>query len=79
MFQLSYPGGPLQGHIRLTSSKSIANRALIIQALTSEEVQIDRLATADDTVRMQRLLQSEEAVLDVGPAGTTYPAGTGRY
>lgn len=72
MFQLSYPGGPLAGRIPLTSSKSIANRALILQALSPTAIHIDRLATADDTVRMQNLLASEETVLDVGPAGTTF-------
>ncbi|MEL6357665.1 MAG: 3-phosphoshikimate 1-carboxyvinyltransferase, partial [Bacteroidota bacterium] len=72
MFQLHYPGGPLTGHITLTSSKSIANRALIIQALTPGGFPIQRLATADDTVRLQRLLASNDNILDAGPAGTTF-------
>jgi 3-phosphoshikimate 1-carboxyvinyltransferase len=72
MYELSYAGGPLKGHIELTSSKSLANRALIIQALTPGGFTINRLATADDTVRLQHLLGSEEEVLDAGPAGTTF-------
>lgn len=72
MYELSYAGGPLQGHIQLTSSKSLANRALIIQALTPGGFTINRLATADDTVRLQRLLASNDEVLDAGPAGTTF-------
>ena len=74
---LSYPGGPLQGRIRLTGSKSIANRALLIRALTPGGFPIHRLAAADDTVRMERLLASDDAVLDCGPAGTTYRFLTG--
>ena len=74
---LSYPGGPLTGHLTLTGSKSIANRALLIRALTPGGFTIKRLAAADDTVRLQRLLESEEEVLDCGPAGTTYRFLTG--
>jgi 3-phosphoshikimate 1-carboxyvinyltransferase len=69
---LSYSGGPLTGRIRLTGSKSIANRALLIRALTPGGFDIEGLAAADDTVRMERLLASNEDTLDCGPAGTTY-------
>ncbi len=74
---LSYPGGPLEGHLRLTGSKSIANRALLIRALTPGGFTIHGLAAADDTVRLQRLIESNEEVLDCGPAGTTYRFLTG--
>lgn len=70
--EITYPGGPLTGHLTLTGSKSIANRALLIQALTPGGFRIHGLAAADDTVRMQRLLESEDDILDCGPAGTTY-------
>lgn len=72
MYSLHYSGGPIKGHIQLTSSKSIANRALIIQALSQERFPIHRLATADDTQRLQHLLASEDELLDAGPAGTTF-------
>jgi 3-phosphoshikimate 1-carboxyvinyltransferase len=75
--KISYPGGPLRGHITLTGSKSIANRALLIQALTPGGFEIDGLAAADDTVRLQHLLESDEDTLDCGPAGTTYRFLTG--
>lgn len=77
MIELSHPGGPLSGRIALTGSKSIANRALIIRALTPDGFPIHRLAEADDTVRLERLLDTEEEVLDCGPAGTTYRFLTG--
>ncbi|OAV43195.1 3-phosphoshikimate 1-carboxyvinyltransferase [Lewinella sp. 4G2] len=77
MLTLSYPGGPLKGQIQLTGSKSIANRALIIRALTEEHFPIHRLAAADDTVRLERLLASTDKVLDAGPAGTTFRFLTG--
>jgi 3-phosphoshikimate 1-carboxyvinyltransferase len=76
-YQLSHPGGPLRGRIALTGSKSIANRALIIRALTDGDFPIHRLAAADDTVRLERLLASKEDKLDAGPAGTTFRFLTG--
>lgn len=75
--EISYAGGPLRGHLRLTGSKSIANRALLIRALTPGGFEIKRLAAADDTVRMQKLLDSDDETLDCGPAGTTYRFLTG--
>lgn len=77
MYQLSHPNPNLSGSIVLTGSKSIANRALIIRALTPGGFPIRRLAAADDTVRLERLLASEEEVLDAGPAGTTFRFLTG--
>ena len=60
------------GRIDLAGSKSISNRALIIQALTKEPFQIERLANANDTELLERLLHSGEEVRDTGPAGTTF-------
>jgi len=77
MYELSHPNTPLNGRIELTGSKSIANRALIIRALTPGGFPIHRLAAADDTVRLERLLASKEEVLDAGPAGTTFRFLTG--
>ena len=77
MYELRYNGGPLTGHVELTGSKSIANRALIIRALTEGDFPIHRLAAADDTVRLENLLNSSEEVLDAGPAGTTFRFLTG--
>ncbi|MEM7572831.1 MAG: 3-phosphoshikimate 1-carboxyvinyltransferase [Bacteroidota bacterium] len=71
-YLLQGPEGLLSGRIQLTGSKSIANRALIIQALSPQSFPIERLAAADDTQRLQAILQSDDTILDVGPAGTTY-------
>ena len=61
----------LRGVIDLESSKSLSNRALIIRALCPESFEIKRLSEAKDTVTLRQLLESDEDVLDVGPAGTT--------
>lgn len=69
---LSRPPGPLRGAIALSGSKSISNRVLIIRALCPQSFPVKGLADAKDTRLMQGLLDSGEAVLDAGAAGTTF-------
>ncbi|MEM6843565.1 MAG: 3-phosphoshikimate 1-carboxyvinyltransferase [Bacteroidota bacterium] len=61
----------VQATVQLPASKSESNRALIIQALTSEKITLHNLSEARDTQTMQRLLRSNEPELDVLDAGTT--------
>lgn len=63
--------GIFQEKIRLASSKSESNRALIINALSGFGGELQNLSTARDTQTMIRLLKSEDAVADVLDAGTT--------
>ena len=63
--------GGIQEKIRLASSKSESNRALIINALSGFGGELKNLSTARDTQTMIRLLKSEDAVADVLDAGTT--------
>ncbi len=62
------------GTVELPASKSLANRALIIQALGKDELTIENLSEAKDTSTLARLLGEIEdgATLDCGPAGTTF-------
>lgn len=71
-YQLHKPDRKIKGQLRLTGSKSISNRALIIRALSGENFSIDHLAKANDTDLMMELLASTETVRDAGPAGTTF-------
>lgn len=64
--------GVVQGNVTLNGSKSIANRALIIRALTEGGFPIENLSNADDTRILDQLLQSDEDLLDAGAGGTTY-------
>ncbi|HNP20325.1 MAG TPA: 3-phosphoshikimate 1-carboxyvinyltransferase [Fulvivirga sp.] len=57
--------------ISLPASKSISNRALIIEALSKGDSELFNLSSARDTQTMLRLLKSTEQVLDVLDAGTT--------
>ena len=70
--QISKNDRQINGEITLDGSKSISNRALIIQALCNENFEITHLSTSKDTQTLQKLLSSEEKVLDAGAAGTTF-------
>ncbi len=61
--------------VPLPASKSLANRALVIQALApARSVTLHNVSTAQDTQTMVDLLTqvADGATLDVGPAGTTF-------
>jgi len=62
----STPAGKVTG---LPSSKSISNRALVLQALGGGE--LENISTARDTRLMQALIRSSEPVINVMDAGTT--------
>ena len=69
--------GPVQvhsGEFVLPRSKSLANRALIIQALAPDAVRLSQVGDAEDVTTMRRLLAQvrDGATLDCGPAGTTF-------
>lgn len=71
--RLHFPHPVITGTIHLDGSKSISNRALIMQALAGiSNPLLDHLSTSVDTRLMQQLLMSTEKVLDAGAAGTTF-------
>jgi 3-phosphoshikimate 1-carboxyvinyltransferase len=56
---------------KLSSSKSISNRALILKALSGNQSTVSNLSDARDTVLMNKLVSSADPVIDVMDAGTT--------
>ncbi len=56
---------------RLSSSKSISNRALILKALSGNRSTVSNLSDARDTILMTQLITSPNSVIDVMDAGTT--------
>ncbi len=72
MYALRFLKDDLKGKISLAGSKSISNRVLIIQALCKDHFDIHKLANANDTELLGKLLAADEAVRDAGPAGTTF-------
>jgi 3-phosphoshikimate 1-carboxyvinyltransferase len=55
----------------LPSSKSLSNRALIIEALAGNQSVVSNLSSARDTVLMKKLVRSEDHEINVMDAGTT--------
>ncbi|WP_411895813.1 3-phosphoshikimate 1-carboxyvinyltransferase [Winogradskyella sp. A2] len=58
-----------QSSIAITGSKSESNRLLLLQALYPE-LEIKNLSNSDDSLLMQKALQSNEEVIDIHHAGT---------
>jgi 3-phosphoshikimate 1-carboxyvinyltransferase len=58
--------------IQLPSSKSISNRALIIQALLKNSFQIHSLSDAEDTKKLNEILQTLPEQINSGEGGTTF-------
>ncbi|MDR1810775.1 MAG: 3-phosphoshikimate 1-carboxyvinyltransferase [Prevotella sp.] len=57
--------------IKLPASKSISNRALILNALSAKPNEIDNLSDCDDTQVMIDAFASESNIFDVKAAGTS--------
>lgn len=68
--RLSKPDSSIVGEVTLPTSKSISNRALIINALSYSPYPIKNLSDCDDSVAMNRVLQSDSNRFDIGHAGT---------
>ncbi len=60
----------LKGSIKLPASKSIANRALIIHALSFSPFPVENLSDSDDTRVMEQVFNSNTNHFDIGHAGT---------
>jgi 3-phosphoshikimate 1-carboxyvinyltransferase len=62
-------GVVLNGTVNLPVSKSLCNRALILQALFPE-LKLSSVSEAEDTVVLSRALKSSSDCIDLGAAGT---------
>ena len=60
----------LSGNLKLTGSKSISNRLLILQALSGKMSPLSNLSNSDDTTVMLKALSTKEGTIDIGIAGT---------
>ncbi len=68
---LKAPVGPWRATVKLPASKSISNRALILNALSYSSYEIENLSDCDDTTALVRVLNSNARDFNVGAAGTT--------
>lgn len=70
-YKISHPSNEVNCEIDLPSSKSISNRLFIIQALCEEKFYIKNLSESEDTISLQKALNSNNITIDVGAAGTS--------
>ena len=68
-YRLSAPSA-IKATIQLPASKSISNRALIINALAESNCTPDNLSDCDDTRVMIKALTQDEETIDIMAAGT---------
>ena len=69
--RIKAPRGAIKASVKLPSSKSISNRALILNALSNSSFGVTNLSDCDDTNLMVNALRSEGCDFNVGAAGTT--------
>ena len=84
MLSISKKDKTIKGEITLNGSKSISNRALIIQALSGQNFSIKNISTSKDTQTLEKLLtefgiqkKGKVIELNTGHAGTTFRFLTG--
>lgn len=65
------PDSGIRTSVKLPASKSISNRALILNALSYSSYEVDNLSDCDDTELMVKALNSNDCHFHVGAAGTT--------
>ncbi len=70
IYQVTAHAKNISGSIRLPASKSISNRALIINALSYSPYPIRNLSDSDDTKVLEAALFSNHTNFDIGHAGT---------
>ena len=56
-------------NVQITGSKSESNRLLLLQALYPQ-IEIENVSNSDDSVLMQKALQSKDSLIDIHHAGT---------
>jgi len=71
-YKISHLTNEVNCEIDLPSSKSISNRLIIIQALCKDKFQIKNLSESEDTISLQKALNSNNNTIDVGAAGTSF-------
>jgi 3-phosphoshikimate 1-carboxyvinyltransferase len=60
----------LSGIVELPISKSLCNRALILRAISNQNIYLSEISKANDSVILERCLNTTSNVIDVEDAGT---------
>lgn len=79
MFYTLEPPASLRTRVTLPASKSLSNRALVINALAHSKVVPENLSDCDDTFVMKRALATPSELTDIMAAGTAMRFLTAYY
>ncbi len=79
VIKISHPTKKISTRIRIPGSKSESNRALILNALSGNQLKLQNLSTARDTQNLVSLLASNHKTIDVIDAGTSMRFLTAYY
>jgi 3-phosphoshikimate 1-carboxyvinyltransferase len=77
--RLTHPTKKISTRVALPGSKSESNRALIVNALCGNRLQLQNLSAARDTQNLQKILTEAAPVADVLDAGTSMRFLTAYY
>lgn len=69
-YRIYPPDGFVEASVRLPLSKSISNRALVINALTPGAAPLSEMARCDDTAALSAALSAADGTINIGAAGT---------
>ena len=70
-YLIEHPSKLVKGKVSLPASKSLSNRALIIQALCKEAFSISNLSKAKDTKVLKEALKNSSNKINIDDAGTS--------
>jgi len=79
MYQIKAPHGINGINIALPASKSLTNRALLLNALSGNRCHVANMADCDDSRLLLAALQSNATTKDLGAAGTALRFSTAYY
>jgi 3-phosphoshikimate 1-carboxyvinyltransferase len=71
-YSIYHPNSIVNGEINLPSSKSLSNRALIIQHLYSTSFKINNISEAHDTTILKNALKLKGGEINIQDAGTAF-------
>ena len=67
-YLIEHPSKIVKGKVSLPASKSLSNRALIIQAICKEAFSISNLSHAKDTQVLKKALDTSSKTINIGDA-----------
>lgn len=78
-YNITFPVSGIEYNVSLPASKSISNRALILNALSKQSCEIKNIAKCDDTDAMLNALAESGDDINIGAAGTAMRFLTGYF